>query len=61
MNMVAIALSCTFFVYALAVKMHQDIPMENSRVNLLLKLFNLVSSQQPLGFCPRALSFDERD
>lgn len=61
MDMVAIAFSCTFSIYALAVKMHQDTPTDNSLVKLLLKLSNLVSSQQPLGFCPKALSFDERD
>lgn len=43
MDVFAIALSCAFFVYALAVKMHHDMPVGNSRVKLLLRLSNLVS------------------
>lgn len=43
MDMLAIALSCTFFVYALAVKMHQNMPMESPQVKLLLTLSRLVS------------------
>jgi hypothetical protein len=45
MDVLAIALSCTFFVYALVVKMHQGTPMESPRVALLRKLSNLVSVQ----------------
>lgn len=41
-DMLAIALSCTFFVYALAVKMHQNMPMESAQVQLLLRLSKLV-------------------
>lgn len=43
-DMLAIALSCMFFIYALAVKMHQNMPMESSRVKFLLRVSNLVSS-----------------
>jgi len=45
MDMLAIALSCTFFVYALAVKMHENKPMNHPRVKVLLKLSNLVRVQ----------------
>lgn len=44
-DILAIALACTFFVFALAVKMHQDMPIESLSVKLLLKLSNLVSIQ----------------
>lgn len=50
MDVLAIALSCTFFVYALAVKMHENKPMDHPRVKLLLKLSNLVSVQAIGGF-----------
>lgn len=50
MDVLAIALSCTFFVYALAVKMHENKPMDHPRVKLLLKLSNLVSVQAIDGF-----------
>jgi hypothetical protein len=43
MDVLAIALSCTFFVYALAVKMHENMPMESPRAKLLTRLSNLVS------------------
>ncbi|KAH0166144.1 hypothetical protein KCU67_g4434, partial [Aureobasidium melanogenum] len=50
MDMLAIALSCTFFVYALAVKMHQNMPMESAQVKLLLKLSNLGPTIYPILF-----------
>lgn len=48
-DILAIALSCMFFVFALAVKTHQDMSMDSSRVKLLLKLSNLVNTRAALG------------
>jgi hypothetical protein len=42
-DLLAIALSCAFFVYGLAVKMHENTAMDSPRVKLLVKLSNLVS------------------
>jgi hypothetical protein len=44
-DILAMALSCIFFVYALTVKMHQNVPLDDSRVKLLLNMSNLVSVQ----------------
>jgi hypothetical protein len=52
MDVLAIALSCTFFVYAVAVKMHENMPMESPRVKLLLKLSTLVSISTSRGYPP---------
>jgi hypothetical protein len=45
--------SCAFFVYAVAVKMHESLPMESPRVRLLLKLSNLVSISAIMRYPPR--------
>ncbi|KAG9519499.1 hypothetical protein KCU93_g8083, partial [Aureobasidium melanogenum] len=50
MDMLAIALSCTFFVYALAVKMHQNMPMGSPQVKLLLRLSKLGPTIYPVLF-----------
>ncbi|KAG9656730.1 hypothetical protein KCU64_g5671, partial [Aureobasidium melanogenum] len=50
MDVLAIALSCAFFAYALAVKMHQDMPMESSQVKLLSRLSKLGPTIYPILF-----------
>jgi hypothetical protein len=47
-DLLAIVLSCAFFVYGLAVKMHQNTAMDSPRVKLLVKLSNLVSGNRLL-------------
>ncbi|KAG9557821.1 hypothetical protein KCU71_g10615, partial [Aureobasidium melanogenum] len=47
-DMLAITLSCTFFVYALAVKMHQNMPMGSPQVKLLLRLSKLGPTIYPV-------------
>jgi hypothetical protein len=59
MDVLAIALSCTFFVYAVAVKMHENMPMESPRVKLLLKLSTLVSISTSRGYPPPQPKFIE--
>lgn len=43
MDVLAIATSCVFFAYALAVKMHQRVPMLSPQVQLLVRVSKLVS------------------
>ncbi|KAH0333936.1 hypothetical protein KCU81_g9645, partial [Aureobasidium melanogenum] len=50
LDMLAIALSCAFFVYALAVKMHQNMPMESPQVKILLRLSKLGPTIYPVLF-----------
>jgi hypothetical protein len=45
MDVLAIALSCAFFAYAVVVKMHENKPMDDSGVKLLSRLSKLVSIQ----------------
>ncbi|KAH0022154.1 hypothetical protein KCU78_g5863, partial [Aureobasidium melanogenum] len=49
-DMLAIAFSCTFFVYALAVKMHQNKPMDSPQVKVLLRLSHLGPTIYPILF-----------
>jgi hypothetical protein len=52
-DVLAISLSCTFFVYAVAVKMHESLPMESPRVELLLRLSTLVSISATTRYPPQ--------
>jgi hypothetical protein len=49
MDVLAIALSCAFFAYAVAVKMHENKPMDRSNVEFLSRLSKLVSIQTMRG------------
>ena len=45
MDVLAIATSCVFFAYALAVKTHEGMSKESAQVKLLMRLSNLVSTR----------------
>jgi len=45
LDLLALALSCAFFAFALAVKMHENMRMDSARVQLLSRLSKVVSIQ----------------
>jgi hypothetical protein len=57
MDVFAIALSCAFLAFAIAVKMHENLPMGSEQVKLLLRLSKLVSIQASGGFVSSISSF----
>lgn len=49
LDLLAIALSCAFFAFDLAVKMHENMRMDSARVQLLFSLSKVVSIQAVEG------------